>query len=279
MALCADDYAISASVSRAICELMAQERLYSTSCLTVSRFWPEHAAWLTPYAERCSIGLHLALTHFAPLSPSGALVRDGRLPGLRQLIVGALTGQLPRAAIRDELQRQFDAFETAMGRPPDYVDAHNHVHQFPVIRDIVLDFAHKRTRHRCIRMSDEKLHEIRKRDVARGRAAIVSLLALGSRRKARRLGLRMNQRFAGIYDFSPHLVYGDVFRKYISGMPASLAIMCHPGHVDDDVAALDSTVESRPRELAYFAGPDFLNDLGAARMFQVPFTTICVPLT
>jgi predicted glycoside hydrolase/deacetylase ChbG (UPF0249 family) len=279
MALCADDYAISAGVSRAICELMAQDRLYSTSCLTVSRFWPEHAGWLTPYAARSSIGIHLALTHFAPLPPSGGLGRDGRLPGLRNLIVGAVTGQLPRAAIRDELQRQFDAFESVMGRKPDYVSAHNHVHQFPVIRDIVFDLTRTRTAQRCVRMSDEPFGEIRRRGVASRRAAIVALLALGSRGKARRLGLRMNQRFAGIYDFAPQLVYRDVFRRYIQSAPHGLAVMCHPGHVDADVAALDSTVDSRPRELAYFAGPDVLNDLGAAGLFQAPFTTICTPLT
>jgi chitin disaccharide deacetylase len=277
MALCADDYAISAGVSRGICELMAQNRLFSTSCLTVSRFWPEHASWLAPYAERCSIGIHLALTHFTPLAPANSLARNGRFPGLRRILVGALTRQLPRADIRDELRRQFDAFEQAMGRPPDYVDGHHHVHQFPVIRDIVIELTHARTASRCLRLSDEPLPDVWKRDVTRKRAAVISLLGLGCRRKARRAGLRMNQRFAGVYDFSPSFVYRDVFRKYVAGSPNGLAVMCHPGHVDDDVSALDSTVDSRPRELAYLAGPEFPNDLSAAGLRQVKFTTICAP--
>src|SRR5262245_15659657 len=113
MALCADDYAISASVSRAICDLMAAQRLYSAGCLTVSPFWPEHAKWLAPYAQTCSIGLHLALTHFAPLTSTPALAPNGQLPGVRKLMTGALTGRLPRAEIRAELERQFTAFEDA----------------------------------------------------------------------------------------------------------------------------------------------------------------------
>lgn len=279
MALCADDYAISASVSRAICGLMAAERLYSTGCLTVSRFWPEHAKWLAPYAQSRSIGLHLALTHFAPLTSAPALAPHGQLPGVRKLMTGALTGRLPRAEIRAELERQFTAFEDAMGRAPDYVSANHHVHQFPGIRDIVIELTQTRAKHRCIRMADEPLGRVLKYKTARNRAAILSLLALGSRGKARRNGLRMNERFAGLYDYAPDLDYRSVFRSYLAGAPNSLAIMCHPGAVDADVAALDTTVGSRPMELAYFAGPDFINDLGSAGLFQAPFHTICTPLT
>lgn len=275
MALCADDYAISAGVSRGICELMAQDRLYSTSCLTVSRFWPEHARWLAPYAGRSSIGLHLALTNFTPLAPARDLARNGRLPGLRQLIVGALSGQLPRAEIYRELQRQFDAFESAFGRPPDYADGHHHVHQFPVIRDIVLELVAKRIPDGYLRLSDEPFGAIWTRNVTRVRASVITGLGLGCRRRAQALGLRMNTRFAGIYDFSPQFVYRDVFRKYIAGAPAGLAVMCHPGHVDAELAALDSTVESRPRELSYFSGADFPADLTAAGMVLAPFTAIC----
>lgn len=277
MALCADDFAISAGVSRGICELMAQNRLYSASCLTVSRFWPEHAGWLAPYADRSDIGLHLALTNFTPLASANALARGGRLPGLRQLIVGALTGQLPRTEIRDELHRQYDAFAASFGRPPDYVDGHHHVHQFPVIRDIVLDLLAKQSPRPCLRLSDEPLGAVWKRNVTRGRAAIITLLGLGCRPRARALDLRMNTRFAGVYDFSPQFVYRNVFRQYIAGAPENLAVMCHPGHVDADLAALDSTVDSRPRELAYFSGADFPADLAEAGMALARFTTVCAP--
>jgi len=276
-ALCADDFAISPGVSRGICELVAQNRVYATSCLTVSRFWPEHAGWIAPFAGSIDIGLHLALTNFTPLARANALAREGRMPGLRQLIVGALTGQLPRTEIRDELQRQYDAFAAALGRPPDYVDGHHHVHQFPVIRDIVLELVAKQSPRPCLRLSDEPLGSIWKRGVARGRASVITLLGLGCRRRARALGLRMNPRFAGVYDFSPQFVYRDVFRKYIARAPAGLVVMCHPGRVDAELAALDSTVDSRPREFAYFSGEDFPADLAEAGMTLSRFTTICVP--
>lgn len=275
VALCADDFAISPSVSRAICEMLAQRRLFATSCLTLSRHWPEHAAWLKPFSGGADLGLHLALTNFTPLSPAATLARNGRLPGLRQILVGALTSQLPRAEIRDELQRQFDAFEAAVGRAPDYVSGHHHVHQFPVIRDIVFELLAKRQPRPALRLADEKLPLIWRRGIARGRSAVATLLGSGCRRRARSLGLRLNTHFAGLYDFTPQLVYRDVFRKYVDGAPAGLAIMCHPGHVDAEVVALDSTVDSRPRELAYFTGADFSADLAAAGMSLARFTAVC----
>jgi chitin disaccharide deacetylase len=275
VALCADDFAISPGVSRAICEMLAQRRLFATSCLTLSRHWPEHAAWLKPFAADADLGLHLALTNFTPLSPANTLTRNGHLPGLRQILVGALTRQLPRAAIRDELQRQFDAFEAAIGRAPDYVSGHHHVHQFPGIRDIVLDLLAKRLPHPALRLADEKLPIVWRRGIARGRSAVATLLGSGCRKPAQAMGLRLNTHFAGLYDFTPQLVYRDVFRKYVDGAPAGLTIMCHPGHVDAEVAALDSTVDSRPRELAYFIGLDFPADLAAAGMSLARFTAIC----
>ncbi len=49
----------------------------------------------------------------------------------------------------------------------------------------------------------------------------------------------------------------------------------HPGHIDAEVAAFDSTVDSRPRELAYFIGRDFPADLADAGMTLARFTAIC----
>lgn len=279
LALCADDYAIAPGVSRGICELIAQGRLFATSCLTLSSFWGEHAQWLRPHAAGADIGIHLALTNFAPLGPASALAPHGRLPGLRQLIVGAVTRRLPRGEIRDELQRQFDAFAAAMGRAPDYVDGHHHVHQFPVIRDIVLDLMARHFPGVCLRLSDESLTATWWRGIASGRATVVTLLGLGCRPRAAALGLPLNRRFAGVYDFSPQLVYRDVFRKYIADSPHGMAIMCHPGHVDPELVALDSTVDSRPRELAYFAGDEFPADLAAANMALSRLTTVCAPGT
>ena len=33
--------------------------------------------------------------------------------------------------------------------------------------------------------------------------------------------------------------------------------MCHPGEIDDELRRADSVIETRPRELEFFAGDEF----------------------
>ena len=40
-----------------------------------------------------------------------------------------------------EVATQVEAFVTAFGRPPDFIDGHQHVHLFPQVRDAVLKVA------------------------------------------------------------------------------------------------------------------------------------------
>ena len=80
--LCADDYAMTEGVSRAIGELAAARRLSATSVHGRPRaHWPAMA----PAAAACTaahlaIGLHLNLTLGAPLGPMPRLAPGGELP-------------------------------------------------------------------------------------------------------------------------------------------------------------------------------------------------------
>ena len=58
----------------------------------------------------------------------------GELPAFGRVLRGALSGRLPLAEIADEFRRQIDAFAAAMGREPDFLDGHQHVHAFPGVR-------------------------------------------------------------------------------------------------------------------------------------------------
>jgi hypothetical protein len=58
---------------------------------------------------------------------------------LRSLILDAYTRRLDRRSIRAEIRLQLNAFEAALGRAPDYIDGHQHVHQLPGVRAELLD--------------------------------------------------------------------------------------------------------------------------------------------
>ena len=79
--LCADDYALTEGVSRAIGELAAAQRLSATSVLVTSAHWPASAPRLCVHRGHLSVGLHLDLTLGAPLGPMPRLAPAGTFPG------------------------------------------------------------------------------------------------------------------------------------------------------------------------------------------------------
>lgn len=264
--LCADDYGLAPGVSRAIAELIADGRLSATSCMTISPFWPDHAQWLKPLRGRADIGLHLTFTDQKPLGPMPDLAPDGRLPPLGRLLGRALTRRLDPQEIRREVGRQIDAFEAAWGAPPDFIDGHQHVHQLPVIRDALLFHIRNRLADSrpYIRCCNEPLTAILRRGIDPFRAAVISLLGRGLRRRLARGGIAHNDSFRGVYDFSPRIPYPELFRRFLADAGPRTLIMCHPGLVDDALRAADPLTGQRETEYRYFLSDEFAGLLQTA---------------
>ncbi len=262
--LCADDYAIAPGVSRAILALIDAGRISATSCLTIGPAWPEHAGWLRPRDGRADIGLHLALTDFAPLGAMPRLAPAGRLPPLARLIALALARRLDAAEITGEVGRQVDRFSAEFGRPPDFIDGHQHVHQLPIVRDVVAARLKRLPPGAYVRVCDEPAGAILRRGVAPVRALVISLLGKGLRRRANELQIAANQRFAGVRNFDERRPYRDLFLRFIDGPGDPLLVMCHPGIVDKDLAAVDPVTAPREDEYRYLSGDAFAADLARA---------------
>lgn len=271
--LCADDYGLSPGVSRAIVELAGAGRLSATGCMTVSPFWAEHAAWLMPLAERIDVGLHLTLSDQRALGPLPRLAPEGRLPALPRLAPRAYLRRLDPAEIEAELTRQLDRFEAVLGRPPAFLDGHQHVHQLPVIREAVVALWRRRLHGHgtWLRVCDEPLGAIARRGVAAIEAAAISLMGRRLRRLARDAGIASNRRFAGVHDFTLKRPYPSLFRRFIAGVPPGTLVMCHPGYADAALAAVDPVTTQREAERAYFASDAFAADLAAARLTLARF--------
>jgi predicted glycoside hydrolase/deacetylase ChbG (UPF0249 family) len=262
--LCADDYAIAPGVSRAILELIDAGRISATSCLAISPAWTEHAARLRPRDGRADIGLHLALTDFAPLGAMPRLAPAGRLPPLSRLLALALSRRLDADEIAGEVGRQIDRFAAEFGRPPDFIDGHQHVHQLPVVRDAVTAHLRRLPPATYVRLCDEPAGAIMRRGVAPTRALVISLLGKGLRRRVRGLRIAANERFAGVRDFDEAQPYRDLFLKFIADRAGLLLVMCHPGIADADLAAVDPVTAPREDEYRYLASDTFASDLARA---------------
>ncbi len=261
----ADDYGIAPGVGRGIRYLLAKRRLSATSCLVVSPHFAAEAPALRELRADADIGLHLALTQFAPLGPMKRLAPLGRLPGTGKLILLAHAGRLDAGEIGQEIDRQIDAFARAFGRMPDYVDGHHHVQQLPVVREALLArYATRLPKGAALRVCAEPFGAIFRRGVSAPRAALISALGRRLGTLVRAAGVPSNRRFAGVRDFTETTPYRDLFRRFVEGRPGGLAVMCHPGHPDADLAALDRVTGARQGEYDYLAGEEFPRDLAAA---------------
>lgn len=258
--LCADDYGLSPGVGLGIRQLISQGRLTATGCMTVSPFWPEQAAELAPLAGQADIGLHFTLTDHRPLGAMPGLAPEGRFPPLGLLMKLAFLGRLDAAEIAGELERQIDRFAVEMGRVPDFIDGHHHVHQLPTIRDAVTA-AFGRLKGGYLRYCDEPLLPLPA--VAPVRAAVIGAIGAGWARRCRAAGIPGNTGFRGVRSFQEPS-YAALMPRWLAGARDGMLVMCHPGHADDALRQVEHVVAQREDELAYLSGDDFARDLRAA---------------
>ena len=264
--LCADDYALSPGVTRGILDALAKGRLNATGAMTNRPLWKQAAPDVAAFSDRVDIGLHLNLTFGAPLGAMPNLAPSGVLPMLRPFLKAARAGLLPREEVRAEIARQLDAFEDAMGRPPDFVDGHQHVQVLPGVRDWLLEELVKRglAGRLWLRDSSDRLPRILARRVELPKALVLAALGRGFAAQAHGLGFHTNEGFAGFSAFDQRRDYGRDFARYLVRPGARHLVMCHPGHVDSDPTAGDDVREPRARELEFLLSDRFAHALGAA---------------
>lgn len=246
--LTADDYGLTEGVSRAIEDLAKHRRLSATSALVTSRHWPAHAPRLAALRGELAVGLHLNLTLGAPLAALPRLAPQGRLPSVGELTFAALARRLACHEIEDEVQRQLDAFETGLRAPPDFIDGHQHVHALPQVRDAVLAVLGRRAMLAplLVRNPADRLSRLVQRRSS-GKALLLAMLSAGFGRRARRVGLIVNDSFGGITDFRIDAAATDIADSLST--PGHLHVaMCHPGFPDAELAAVDPVTVRRQAE-------------------------------
>ena len=205
----ADDFGLTAGVSRGILDAGARGIVTSTTALVNRAIDPELIDRLD--ASGLGVGLHLNLTLGAPVSdprrvPSlvdaeGRFVRDAREAAARA----------DKDQARIELGNQIDAFRRLLGRFPTHLDSHHHVGRHEPILELVLDFA------RAIKVP------VRAQD-AEVRAA------------ARRLKLRTPDHFLGESGPEPYWSAERVL-GHLEALEAGVTeLMTHPGYFDEDLA-------------------------------------------
>ena len=224
--MCIDDYAVRPGVDEAVLWLAQHGRVSATSCMVASPRWPAAAAPLRALPPgMLDIGLHLAFTE-EPLDGSNRT-------GLGPLIARAYLGQLSPTRIAAEVRAQFDAFEDGLGRAPDHVDGHHHIHQLPVVRDALLDELVRRgctrTWLRGTRAPARRTGPEAAPDRRPGRRSL--------RAGATRLGLPMSGHLLGVYGFdADRQRYARLLAAWLQRATDGDVLMCHPARNGPDGA-------------------------------------------
>jgi predicted glycoside hydrolase/deacetylase ChbG (UPF0249 family) len=246
-------------VNAAIRELISRRRMNATSVMVLSPHFGTDAAFalnaLDTGRTDVAIGLHVTLTApYAPMSTTYGPVRDGKFLPLREMMRNAVSRRLSPQALGSEIAAQLHSFVEAFGRPPDFVDGHQHVQLLPQVRDAFLKAVAAIAPRAWVRQCGRSA---RARRLGGGKALFLDVLSVGFRRKAARLGVATNPAFAGAYAFSSKADYASIFPRFLDGLPDEGLIMCHPGVVDAALEKIDPLTELRERELAYFSSDEF----------------------
>ena len=254
IALCADDFALHPAVDDAVLRLAHQGRLGATSCMTTSPRWAESARGLRADAPPgLATGLHLNLTEG----------HGGAAPTLVAVLRDTYARRLGKADARRSVVRQLDAFEQAMGRPPDFIDGHQHVHQLPGVRDALLDVLAERY---GVAADAAAMPAVRATVPARrawgvGKAGVLAVLGGWElRRRLDRLGIPHNTGFAGVYGFDAPTPagYGRHMDRWLAGSPDGTLMMCHPA---TSIVTGDAIAAQRVVEFDYLASDAFGDSL------------------
>lgn len=251
--LCADDYGQNSSISQAIIDLIQKNRISATSCMTNYDYWKIHAKWLVPFSKYVDIGLHINLTEGRPLTES----YGSDFSSLSNMLFKAYLRKLDKALIAIEIEAQLDEFVAKIGRLPNFIDGHQHVHQFPMIRDIIFDIYEKRLRESNCYIRSVYNPKTFWRFGSNGyfKSQIIQLSgALPFKRVLVKRNIPHNVSFEGFYDFSSPDYYPKLFQGFAERSANRGMIMCHPGRIDEEK---DSMSLARYAEYQYLMSDQF----------------------
>lgn len=212
LVICADDFGRSAAINYAVLSLARLGKLTAASVMVDEPHTVEGITQLLAIST-LQIGLHLTFTD-APV-PSGNEGPNDMLPSIDRLTLDAYRRHLSPSLLEAEVHRQFDAFEHLTGRSPDFVDAHQHAHLLPGIREAVLDVTARRSRRIWVRSCEDDVVAIARRGGDRIRAWRSAWLSRGMRDDAAARGLVTNDGFAGLYDLRSPGMYGGRFPLFL----------------------------------------------------------------
>ncbi len=276
--ICADDFGLCFAVNQAIIQLIQLKIVSATSCMVFAKDCLKGAKVLNHIKNDYAfdIGLHVDFTQTCHLN----MPFKWGANALPKLILNAYVRTLNKKELSVKIHAQFEQFEKIFHQTPDYIDGHQHVHQLPMIRDVLCEIIQQRY------MGNKKkpmLRSTRDRyNFTNLKASVIYFLGGAALVKlSKKHGISLNNCLLGVYDFN--LDEDAYYKKLIQWLFLSKSgdmIMCHPGMNTHSMHAfsessdgiLDTIAQARFIEFSVLSNPKLPDTLKKLNIDIVPFT-------
>lgn len=218
LCVCIDDYGLQPGINAAALDLAERGRVQAIGCIVSAAAWADGATRLRHLDHRnLDLGLHLNLTE--------AVAGHAAQP-LWSLVLRSGAHALGARQLRERIRRQFDTWEQELGRQPDFVDGHQHVHQLPQVRELLLEEIVRRP---WARLPWLRRTPPRERSESWKARIIHRLGGAAMERRMIALGLRGNAALLGVYGFDADpAIYPRRLAAWLAEARHGDLLMCHP---------------------------------------------------
>ena len=245
----ADDFGLAPGVTRGILELARCGAVTSTS--TMINLPGSQEAVAAARRAGLDMGLHLNICLGAPLLPPAAVpslvAPNGRFVRADVITRRRFAGQLRLDEVEREWSAQIERF-LACGVRPSHLDSHCHVHAYPGLYQLTLRLA--------LRYA-----------IPGVRRACAGLICHVPRLPGLRRVLR-STRLTGAAPYQPEhfsvlswmglVRHARPLEALLRALPPGVTeLVCHPGHVDDELRRVDTLTTPREREWLVLSRPAF----------------------
>ncbi|MDP0588905.1 MAG: ChbG/HpnK family deacetylase [Candidatus Endonucleobacter bathymodioli] len=260
ISLCADDFAITPAVSKAILSLVNKNAIQAVSCMVTMPNWQIDASHLQEYYGQIDIGLHLNFTENTGLTSS---YKTG-FPSLAKILIMSHFRVLNYNQLLEEIHAQVNCFINTLGRYPDFIDGHQHVHHLPQIRKALLTVMKEKLPPDSTWVRSVSPLVYQKKSLKS--IIIEGSGALSLRGALARSGYNTNTSFAGVYSLSPKESFRPLMQLWLRHLSDGGLIMCHPGEIDRDNGCSEKLehADARQIEFDYLGSTKFTDDCQSA---------------
>ncbi|MDP0563235.1 MAG: ChbG/HpnK family deacetylase [Candidatus Endonucleobacter sp. (ex Gigantidas childressi)] len=262
ISLCADDFAIAPTVSKAILSLVNKNSIQAVSCMVTTPGWKVEALGLQEYSDQIDIGLHLNFTENTGLTSN---YKKG-FPNLAKILIMSHLRALNYNQLFEEIHAQVNCFINTLGRAPDFIDGHQHVHHLPQIRNALLAVMKEK-------LPPDSTWVRSVSPIVCQKKNLKNLIIEGSgaqtlRGALARMAYNTNKSFAGVYSLSPKEAFRPLMQLWLRRLSDGGLIMCHPGQIDRNNGCSEKIdhAEARQIEFDYLGSTKFTDDCKNAKV-------------